>query len=56
MMAEYFSMSGYAGFVWPAFGLSAIVLVGLFASSLRAMRRTEAELEALKGSDDGDNG
>ncbi len=54
-MAEFFAMNGYAGFVWPAFGLSAVILIGLFVSSLRAMRRTEAELAALKGTDGGEN-
>lgn len=28
-MAEWFAMGGYAGFVWPAWGVSAVALVGL---------------------------
>ena len=43
----YLAMGGYAKFVWPAYALAAIVLVGLLATSLRQLRRAEAELAAL---------
>jgi heme exporter protein D len=43
----YLAMGGYAGFVWPAYALAAIVLVGLLAISLRQLRKAEAELAAL---------
>ena len=43
----YLSMGGYAPFVWPAYALAAIVLVGLLAISLRQLRKAEAELAAL---------
>jgi len=46
-IATYLAMGGYAQFVWPAYALATIVLVGLLALSLRALRRTEAELAAL---------
>jgi heme exporter protein D len=39
-MAEFFAMSGYAAYVWPAFGVTILVL--------RRMRAKEAELEALR--------
>jgi heme exporter protein D len=45
--AEFFAMGGYAGFVWPAYLLAALVLIGLFALSLRQLRKTEAALAAL---------
>jgi heme exporter protein D len=44
---EFLAMGGYAGFVWPAYALAAIVLVGLLAISLRQLRNAEAELAAL---------
>ena len=44
---SFFAMGGYAGFVWPAYALAAIVLVGLLAHSLRQLRKAEAELTAL---------
>jgi heme exporter protein D len=46
-ITTYLAMGGYAPFVWPAYALAAIVLVGVLALSLRALRKTEAELAAL---------
>ncbi len=43
----FLAMGGYADFVWPAYALAAIVLIGLLAVSLRQLRNTEAELAAL---------
>jgi heme exporter protein D len=43
----FFAMGGYAGFVWPAYALAAVLLVGLLALSLRRLRKAEAELAAL---------
>ena len=44
-MNEFFAMGGYAAFVWPAYGVVAIVLVGLYLVSVRALRAREAEIE-----------
>ncbi|MBF0561358.1 MAG: heme exporter protein CcmD [Alphaproteobacteria bacterium] len=41
-------MGGYGGFVWPAYGVSAIVLVGLIVMTVRSMRAREAELANLQ--------
>jgi heme exporter protein D len=43
----FLAMGGYAGFVWPAYALAAIVLLGLLAVSLRQLRKAESELTAL---------
>jgi heme exporter protein D len=43
-MREFLSMSGYAGFVWPAWGLAAAVIVGLVVQTLHQLRRRRAEL------------
>jgi heme exporter protein D len=43
----FLAMDGYASFVWPAYALAAIVLVGLLAVSLRQLRKAESELAAL---------
>jgi heme exporter protein D len=43
----FLDMGGYAGFVWPAYGLAAAILVGLLLVSLRQLRKAEADLEAL---------
>lgn len=32
-MEQFFLMGGFADYVWPAFGITAIVLLGLFIST-----------------------
>jgi heme exporter protein D len=49
-MAEFLAMGGYAAFVWPAYGITALVLIWLLAATLRALRTSEATLRALEGS------
>jgi heme exporter protein D len=48
-LQSFLAMGGYAGFVWPAYGLAAAILAGLLLVSLRRLRRAEAELAALGG-------
>jgi heme exporter protein D len=43
-------MSPYAAFVWPAWGLSALVLTALVARAVVASRRWKAELKRLEPS------
>ncbi len=45
-------MGRYAAFVWPAWGLSAIVLAALAARALIAARHWTAELKALEDEPD----
>lgn len=42
-------MSPYAAFVWPAWGISAVVLAALTARALIAGRRWKRELDRLEG-------
>lgn len=49
-MADFFSMGGYAAYVWPSYGLAALILVGLVVASIRGLRAREATLKALEGS------
>ncbi len=46
-MMAFFEMGGYAGFIWPAYGAAAVVLVGLMVLSRRALKAAETELAAL---------
>ena len=41
-------MGGYGGYVWPAYGISVMVLVVVLVASLMAARKNEAELEQLQ--------
>lgn len=45
-------MGRYVAFVWPAWGLSAIVLAALAARALIAARRWSAELKRLEDEPD----
>lgn len=48
-VTHFFDMGGYGVFVWPAFAVVAALMAGLLVASLRAARRSDAELEALRG-------
>lgn len=41
-------MSPYAAFVWPAWGISALMLGAVIARTLTAARRWSRELKALE--------
>ncbi len=45
---EFIQMGGYAAFIWPAYGIAALVLIGLLVTSLRGLRQHEATLAALQ--------
>ena len=47
-MSEYLEMGGYAAFVWPAYGLSALVMVGLVVTAWRSLKVRERELARLR--------
>jgi heme exporter protein D len=47
-MILYFQMDGYAGFVWPAYGVTALVMGGLLLSSWRGLKACERELNDLQ--------
>ena len=51
-MSEFFAMGGYAAFVWPAYGITTIVLCGLLGLSLKSMREREALVKSLRSSRD----
>ena len=53
-MTEFFAMGGYAAFVWPAFAITAVVLIGLLMLSLRGVRVREARLNTLKAEERAD--
>jgi heme exporter protein D len=47
-MQAFFEMGGYAAFVWPAYGVAAVVLIGLLVASLVGLRRRQRELARLE--------
>ncbi|MEM6538462.1 MAG: heme exporter protein CcmD [Pseudomonadota bacterium] len=56
-MGEFFSMGGYAAFVWPAYGISTVALGGLAFFLARRRANARKRLEALESKrNQGDNG
>ncbi|MDJ0945068.1 MAG: heme exporter protein CcmD [Kiloniellales bacterium] len=47
-MAEFFDMGGYAAFVWPAFGLTFLVMAIMVVATLRRLRANQRELARLE--------
>lgn len=47
-MSEFFAMGGYAGYIWSAYGISALVLIGLTLESIAAYRRASSDVAGLE--------
>lgn len=47
-LSSYFAMGGYAGYVWPAYALAALVIAGLLLASWRGLKARERELRLLQ--------
>ncbi|MDA0654894.1 MAG: heme exporter protein CcmD [Proteobacteria bacterium] len=47
-LSSFFSMGGYGGFIWPSYGLAAIILIGLVVRSRATLRRDEILLAQLR--------
>lgn len=48
-ITTFFEMGGYAVYVWPSLGLTALIMAGLLVATLRQLRQRQrrlAELEA----------
>jgi len=37
-LADFFAMGGHGGFIWPAYGIAAVVLIGVLAVSWQQLR------------------
>lgn len=44
----FLTMGGYAGFVWPAYGVAVVVMAALLVASLRGARAREGELDLMQ--------
>ncbi|MEM7446165.1 MAG: heme exporter protein CcmD [Pseudomonadota bacterium] len=47
-MSAFFEMGGYAPYVWGAYGLTALVVVGLLILSIRRLRAAQRMLSLLE--------
>ncbi len=44
----FLAMGGYGAYVWPAYGLTAAVMVAFLVTTLRNLRRHQKDLDALE--------
>lgn len=49
-ITNFLNMGGYAAFVWPALGLTAVILITMAVTSIRQMRVNEATLRMAEQS------
>ena len=47
-MSEYLAMGGHAAFVWSAYAVATIVMVGMMLVSLRSLRRQQQAVRLLE--------
>ena len=47
---KFFDMGGYAAYVWPAFSLSAVVLLAMLVVSLKFLKSQQRVLKQLESS------
>jgi heme exporter protein D len=47
-MSDFLAMGGYAGFVWPAYGMTFLVMAILAIASRRAFLKRERQLAVLQ--------
>ena len=46
-LIHYLNMGGYGHFIWSAYGLSAVIIIGLIIQSRRFLKSTEIKLQSL---------
>ena len=47
-LGNYLSMGGYGPYIWPAYGVTALVLVAQLVDTVGRLRRRRAELAQLE--------
>lgn len=49
---SFWEMGGYAAYVWPSFGATAVIMIALLVFSVRTLRARERTLRALEAARD----
>jgi heme exporter protein D len=47
-MTNFLAMGGYAAYVWPAYAVTVLALVGMMVASLQSLRHRQRLLAALE--------
>jgi len=45
---SFFAMGGYGAYVWPAYGLTAAIMIAFLVTTLRDLRSRKRSLETLQ--------
>lgn len=45
---DYLAMGGYAAFVWPSYGVTAVIMVAITVLTLRRLRQRQRALKTLE--------
>jgi heme exporter protein D len=48
----FFAMGGYAAYVWPAFAIALVVMLGLLVQSVATYRKRQRELALLESEEE----
>ena len=46
-MQEFLDMGGYGAYIWPCYGITAVVMLGVLIASLKSLKSTEATYKRL---------
>lgn len=47
-ISDFFAMGGHAAYIWPAFAITLLAMVGLLFATMRGWRQSEATLRSLR--------
>lgn len=47
-MSEFFYMGGHGVYIWPAYLIAAVIVVGILLQTILTMRQRERQLEELR--------
>lgn len=49
-ISQFFHMNGYAYYIWPSFGIAAVVMIFMVFISVRSLKRAQKNLMNIQGS------
>jgi len=47
-MNEFFEMGGHGIYIWPCYGLAALLLMGLLVSSIKSLAKSKKDLSIME--------
>ena len=48
MMTEFFEMGGHGIYIWPCYGLGALLLIALLVSSVKSLSKSKKDLSIME--------